>query len=157
MTKSRAAKQRKRAALLTLKEAAPNPKNYPHLSWNDHGVLSLRKAIVLLFILNNLPEGLVENEALDLTRSEESQATSRLLSLSEEKVLTGVFTFLASTTNDPRKVTALCLEESVDHTSLTIRVSVNHGDLCSVKSGLEDVARILEAANKGTLVFWIIS
>ena len=103
----------------------------------------LREAIILLYKLNDTPELPRENSMDDyLKRSGASQG--RLLIPVREKQLVETFAFLASASDDPRKVASLCIEENPDQRGLTIKLAANHGDLSHVKRGFEDMARILE-------------
>lgn len=85
------------------------------------------------------------------THNETRAATGRILTRAEEERLAGVFTFLASASNDPRKVSALCLEESSDPSVLTIKLAANHGGLIQTKLHFEDVAQILKAVHERKL------
>jgi hypothetical protein len=122
---------------------------HPKLCLDDQRLLELRKGISLLFLLTETPtqppEIPVVAPITDYTRA----LAKRTFTLAEEERLTGVFAFLASTSDDPRKVAALCLEESLDHQALILKLAANHGDLISTKLCFEDVARILKAAHEG--------
>lgn len=70
------------------------------------------------------------------------------LSLQREKTLANVFAFLSATHDDTCKITAVCIEESRHDDRLTIRTASNTGDCSYIRSGFEDIARILEMAHK---------
>jgi hypothetical protein len=70
-----------------------------------------------------------------------------------KKKLTGAFCFLASTTKDPRKVAALCLEENIERTSVTLRIAANNGDLSRTLAGLTDVLAIMKEAQHSKFPF----
>jgi len=107
----------------------------------------LREAIILLYKLNDTPELPRENSMDDyLKRSGASQG--RLLIPVREKQLVETFAFLASASDDPRKVASLCIEENPDQRGLTIKLAANHGDLSLVKQGFERMARILERISR---------
>jgi hypothetical protein len=122
---------------------------YSKLRFNDQCLLELRKAISLLFMLTEIPTQPPENPTVASIADEAHAAAKRTLTLAEEERLVGVFTFLASTSNDPRKVAALCLEESLDHKALILKLAANHGDLIRTKLGFEDIAQTLKAAHEG--------
>src|SRR5436190_11949796 len=103
----------------------------------------LREAISLLYKLNNTPEPPTENSIDDYIRRN-AASQGRLLTLVKEKQLVETFAFLASSSDDPRKVTSLCIEENPDQRGLTINLAANRGDLSHVKQGFENMARILE-------------
>jgi hypothetical protein len=103
----------------------------------------LREAIVLLYKLNNTPEQPSENSIDDyIARADALQG--RLLPAVREKQLVETLAFLASASDNPRKVASLCIEENPDQRGLTIKLAANHGDLSSVKRGFEDMAKILQ-------------
>jgi hypothetical protein len=120
---------------------------------DDQQLLELRKAIGLLFMLTEIPPQLAENSIPASIADKARAPARRALTLAEEERLAGVFVFLASTSNDPRKVAALCLEESPDNGALTIKLAANHGDLTDTKLRFEDIARILRAAHEGGSFF----
>ena len=114
-------------------------------------LLDMRKAIGLLFMLTEMPPQPPEIPIPRSMADEARDGPGRILTIAEEGKLAGVLAFLASTSNDPRKVAALCLEESSDHKVLTIKLAANHGDLIRTKLHFEDIVRILEAVREGRL------
>jgi hypothetical protein len=100
-------------------------------------------------MLTEIPTQPPENPIVASITDESRAATKRTLTFAEEQRLAGVFAFLASTSNDPRKVAALCLEESLDHKALILKLAANHGNLIPTKLGFEDIARTLRAAHEG--------
>lgn len=106
--------------------------------------LGLRTSIALLFMLTQVPSPPQSNPIPQCLVALENGLGNRVLSLLEEKRLVGVFTFLASTTKDPAKVAALCLEECTGGGSIKMRLAANHGDLLRVKKGFEDIAKVLK-------------
>jgi hypothetical protein len=130
--------------------AFPNTTNgYSKLYLDDQRLLELRKAIGLLFMLTEIPPQPPENPIAAFIPDEARPAAKRTLTLAEEERLAGIFAFLASTSDDPRKVAALCLEESLDHKALILKLAANHGDLMRTKLGFEDIAQTLRAAREG--------
>jgi hypothetical protein len=109
-------------------------------------------AIGLLFMLNPYPSPPLLKQPSSPVEKSDKDVKGRLLSFSDEERLTGAFCFLASTTKDPRKVSALCLEESVDSASLTLRIAANWGDLSRVIEGLRKVIAIMKTAEQGELL-----
>jgi hypothetical protein len=130
--------------------AFPNTRNgYSKLYLDDQRLLELRKAIGLLFMLTEMPPQPPEDPIVASIGDGTRAAAKGTLTLAEEERLAGVFAFLASTSNDPRKVAALCLEESLDHKALTLKLAANHGDLIHTKLGFEVIAQTLRAAHEG--------
>ena len=147
----RKTKTRARLAI-TPRPALPFPsttKRYSNPYLDDQRLLELRKVICLLFMLTEMPPRPSGNPTPASIADEARVAVRRTLTLAEEERLAGVFAFLASRSHDPRKIAALCLEESADHNELVIKLAANHGDLIRTKLGFEDIARILRAAHEG--------
>ena len=104
---------------------------------------SLMEAVTLLYVLNQFPESPKDNQ--------QPQALSILSTLYQlpfqlEKEIVDNLAFLSATTNDSTRVMAVCLEEGRDHSSCTIRLTSNTGDLNEVVYGFQLIARILERA-----------
>jgi len=76
---------------------------------------------------------------------EDGIVSTRVLSLRQEQKLAETLAFLAATTDDPAKVSALVVEEMRDGKGMTIRMAVNNGGLQRVKDGFENLARILQS------------
>ena len=108
---------------------------------------SLREAIVLLYKLNNVPEVPREN-AIDKYAKNNDTGQQRILGFLQEKQLTETLAFLASTSDDPRKVAAICVEKSLGRQGMTIKMAANHGDLSLVKQGFERMIAILERISR---------
>jgi hypothetical protein len=121
----------------------------PNVAFGELEQLGLRQSIGLLFVLNKTPQEASPNEIPTFLNQEDHQPIGRALTLSQEKELAGVFAFLAAISDDPHRVAALCLEESLDHTSLSIKIAANHGDLRQTKDGLDKIARILKNCHEG--------
>ena len=117
----------------------------------------LIQSIVLLHIINETPQDPCENK-LQLTSACSDDSSERLLDIRHEKDLVEAFAFLASTTNDPRKVIAVCVEESKRDRRLVVRTAANHGSLVTVQRGLQGLADIVErVAREGQLAILIES
>ncbi len=110
-------------------------------------------AIGLLYMLNEHPSLPLLEQPSSLLEKSDKDVHGRMLSFSDEERLTGAFCFLASTTKDPRKISALCLEESVNSASLTIRIAANWGDLSRVTDGLRKLIAIMKTAKQGELLY----
>jgi len=98
--------------------------------------------IVLLQILNEIPESPAEN-ALHLPPEATNDSIVRTLDIHQERKLVEAFAFLASITNDPRKVIAVAIEEHQTGERLVVRIAANHGGLVTVQGGLQGMADIL--------------
>lgn len=113
--------------------------------WGANITLSqLQQSISNLKKLDNLPDIPREN----IINLEDDP--TRQLSVAREKEIASNLAFLSSTSDNTRKVMAVCVEERQDGKGLTIRVASNTGDLSTVTEGLVRLARVLEhAARRG--------
>ncbi|KAI9736749.1 MAG: hypothetical protein M1834_000953 [Cirrosporium novae-zelandiae] len=114
----------------------------PSLFRQDIDGVHLMQKIILLHLLNNTPDKPSER-SLNHPSKEDGKLT-RTLSPRREKELAQALTFLASSTDDPKKVLALCLEEGNDGKHLIVRMAANHGDLEHVQNRFRNMATILE-------------
>lgn len=74
----------------------------------------------------------------------------RVMSLQREKELAESLAYLASWSDDPAHIVAVCTEEDSGKESMTISLAVNTGSLEKVIEGFRKMARILErTARKG--------
>ncbi len=74
----------------------------------------------------------------------------RVMSLQREKEVAESLAYLASWSDDPAHVVAVCTEESSGRDGITIKLAVNSGSLDKVIEGFQKMARILEkTARKG--------
>jgi hypothetical protein len=97
--------------------------------------------ITVLWSIKDIVERPKENDLLEV------EADLGQLSIEREKQLVDHLAFLAGTEEDCRKVKAVCVEESSDHSSLTIRLASNTGDNFLTLNGFRDIAKILEEAS----------
>lgn len=113
--------------------------------WGANITLSqLQQSISNLKKLDNLPDIPREN----IINLEDDP--TRQLSVAREKEIASNLAFLSSTSDNTRKVMAVCVEERSDGKGLTIRIASNAGDLSTVTEGLGRLARVLEhAARRG--------
>jgi len=111
----------------------------------DDKVLNIRKTISLLFLLTKAPAGLPAKGHETIPPYETERRPNPPLSFDLEMNLVEVFTFLASTTNDPYKVAALSLESQIEagRTVYWLKIAANHGELESTKHGLERIFGIV--------------
>ena len=103
------------------------------------------ETIVILWTLNEVPA--VPNVQQAAQFHSEGQKT-RQLTFEREQSLVEILAFLAGTTDDPSKVTAICVEEALSGESLTIRLAVNSGDCSDTITGFKRLAKILEQSSK---------
>ena len=104
-------------------------------------VLLLRQAISLLFMLTRVPSAPQTSIFNSIVDEISTDTPNPSLSLTTEKELLGVFTLFASTSDDPMKVTAVCIEQ-IGETQCArhvLKIAANHGDLTAVQKGLEDI------------------
>ena len=105
----------------------------------------IRNKIVLLHIVNEIPELPLENPMRSACGcADNDRSPHRVLGIDEERGLLEAWTFLASTTDDPRKVVAIAIEELKLDRGLAIRLASNHGGLLRLQQGLQHLASILE-------------
>ncbi|PVH76494.1 hypothetical protein DL98DRAFT_641391 [Cadophora sp. DSE1049] len=102
----------------------------------------LQAKIILLQALNDTPSQPAEKSLQEDAR-QNSRSASRILSLSREKELAENLAFIASTTDDPRKVLALAIEEENNGQGMNITLAVNNGGLENVRTGFEKMAKVL--------------
>lgn len=104
----------------------------------------LRKSIDSLYRRHKVPEAPTKN-----TINPETDQT-RSLTFSQEKDIASNLAFLSATSDDSRKIMAVCVEEHSSGEGITIRIASNSGDLSAVKAGFIKVGEILEqAARRG--------
>ena len=110
--------------------------------WGSVTPRQMLENITLLWTLNELPQAPRENELPIQIQS------VRQLTLEREKFISDTLAFLSATSNDPLKVMAVCIEESLDHHLLTIRLATNTGDCSEAEAGLKDIAKVLEVSSQ---------
>jgi hypothetical protein len=72
----------------------------------------------------------------------------RSLTLREERRLSEAFALLAANSDDPGRVAAACVEEHRLKQLLTVKLSVNKGELNAVKKSLDKIALILQRISR---------
>jgi hypothetical protein len=110
--------------------------------WGSISRQRLMETIAILWTLTEVP-GVPRDEELP-----PEIPTSRQLTLRHERGLVEMLAFLAATTDDPLKIMAVCVEETLTGDSLTIRVATNTGDCMDTVFGFQRIARILERTSK---------
>lgn len=96
--------------------------------------------VTMLWTLNDLPE-----QPKDNTVGRESDET-RQLPPERERQLAENFAFISASTDNMRRVMAVCVEEDSDKEGITIRLASNTGDLSRIKGQLDGIAKTLETA-----------
>lgn len=105
------------------------------------------EAITLLYMLDKCPESPKDNEP---TQGLSIFSGLYQLPFQYEKEIVDGLAFLSATTKDSTRVMAVCIEEARDHSSCTIRLSSNTGNLDQVANGFKLMAGILQrAASRG--------
>jgi hypothetical protein len=107
----------------------------------------LAQNITLLWMLNEVVEKPHENSlGISMSRVDET----RHLSLQREIEIASNLAFLSATTNNNKKVMAVCVEETRNGEGIIFRVASNTGDLSRVEEGLKALGRTLEkSARRG--------
>ncbi|MCJ1437405.1 hypothetical protein MMC27_006792 [Xylographa pallens] len=105
--------------------------------------LRLAQDILILQALDETPVPPSEN-SIDHYAASHASGPARVLSLVHERRLVEILTYWASSSDDPKKVIALCIEENRNGQAMIIRLAVNHGNLDQVKVGLEAMKVTLE-------------
>lgn len=117
--------------------------------WGGVSRKILKENTTLLWLLNEEPEKPAEN-SLPQHLLKDTESPSRQLTIERERDLVDNLAFLSASSDDPRKVMAVCVEEHQDTQGLTIRMASNAGDLQPVKDAFTRIGTILErAAVKG--------
>jgi hypothetical protein len=109
--------------------------------WGNVSRKRLMQNITVLWSIKDIVERPKENDLLEV------EADLGQLSIEREKQLVDHLAFLAGTEEDCRNVKAVCVEESRDHSSLTIRLASNKGDNILTLNGFREIAKILEEAS----------
>lgn len=69
--------------------------------------------------------------------------SGRTLTLEQEQSITSSLSFLSSYTDDPNRVSALCIEEILGNSGLLITIASNSGSMEQLKAGLVSMATVL--------------
>jgi hypothetical protein len=108
----------------------------------------LKQKIILLHHINDTPEPPSENCLHEQSRVIKAGNQQRSLTLREERRLSEAFALLAANSDDPARVAAACVEEHRLKQLLTVKLSVNKGELNAVKKSLDKIALILQRISR---------
>ncbi|KAK0101727.1 hypothetical protein ONS95_006882 [Cadophora gregata] len=109
-------------------------------SSREANIPELQARIALLQLCNKTPSPPTEHLPHDIAIN----SSSRILPFIKEKELVKTLAFLASTTDDPGRVVAVCVEEGRDGRSMTIKLAINNGGLVDVVKGFKKMGEILQ-------------
>jgi hypothetical protein len=119
-------------------------RNHSH-GWGKVTCMGLAETTALLRMLNGEPDPPAENPLPTGNAHFESQRQTRVLTLKHERDLVDNLAFLLSAFgDDPKRVIAVCVEESWGGDSMTVRMAMNAGDMVMVTEGLRKMTRVLE-------------
>jgi hypothetical protein len=96
--------------------------------------------IALLRLLSSVPEPLTQN-ALSVAFLD---IDTERLPFQKECDIVETLAFVSGISDDPEKVTAVCIQEDIDHQGLTVVLAVNKGDFEVGREGFKRISRILE-------------
>ncbi|OCT49038.1 hypothetical protein CLCR_04631 [Cladophialophora carrionii] len=108
----------------------------------------LGEEIVLLRLLTAEPTMPARNVLVEDSDLRLPTDAGRMLSLANERDIVDNLAFLSATSNEPEKVTAMCLEEGPGSDSCTIRIAMNSNKLSGLVADFDKIARILETADR---------
>lgn len=107
----------------------------------DNNVLiGLAENIFLLEKVNSSPEESHDNPT---PAHLHQYQPSRVLTLEQEQSIASALSFLTSYTNDPYRVSALCIEEVLGHGGLLITIASNSGPTEQLEAGVKAMASVL--------------
>ena len=117
-------------------------------TWDRETYIQLRENVILLERLSKEPERPTENPLPQL--SSQPQGPVRQLTFQRERDLVDNLAFISASSDDSKKVVAVCIEEHSNGQGSSIRVAINDGDISELSTGLKRIARTLErAATRG--------
>lgn len=88
------------------------------------------------------------NKPIPPTRNELPQSApeeGRVLSMRQELDIVSCLSYLASHSDRPERVMALCIEERGKGKGLTVAVATNTGELTYLQEGIQSIAKVLES------------
>lgn len=100
----------------------------------------LAENIFLLEKINNSPGKSQDNP---IPAHLHQYQPGRVLTLEQEQSIASTLSFLSSYTDDPNRVSALCIEEILGNGGLLLTIASNSGSLEQLKAGLITMATIL--------------
>jgi hypothetical protein len=104
---------------------------------------TLAEDIALLYMIDCVPEPPARNSPPAAFL--EVKAENGALTLKQECDIVEAIAFISATSDDPDKVTAVCIEQHLDPIGMTVIMAANTGNLESVKAGLQRIFGILKA------------
>lgn len=100
----------------------------------------LAENVFLLERINSLPGKSQDNP---VPAQLHQYQPGRVLTLEQEQSIASILSFLSSYTDDPNRVSALCIEEILGSNGLFITVASNSGSIEQLKAGLIAMASVL--------------
>lgn len=122
----------------------------------------LEQRINMTMSLNGLAENIFFLERIDKSpgKSQDNPIPThlhqhqpgRVLTLEQEQSIASALSFLSSYTDDPNRVSALCIEEIHGSSGLLITIASNSGSIDQLKAGLIAITTVL--MNEATDGLW---
>jgi len=106
--------------------------------------LRLTEIIALLQKTCNKPIPPTRNKLPDLTPDD-----SRTLSIKQELDIVNCLSYLASYSDNPDRVLALCVEEKSDHEGLVVSLATNTGSTAYLEQGVRSIMEVLQCQARG--------
>lgn len=103
-------------------------------------LIGLAENIFLLEKINNSPENPQDNP---IPAHLHQYQPSRVLTLEQEQSIASTLSFLSSYTDDPNRVSALCIEEILDSSGLLITIASNSDPTEQLEAGVKAMASVL--------------
>lgn len=100
----------------------------------------LAENIFLLEMIDNSPGKSQDNP---IPAQLHQHQPGRILTLEQEQSIASTLSFLSSYTDDPNRVSALCIEEILGSSGLLITIASNSGSIEQMKAGLIAMATVL--------------
>lgn len=96
--------------------------------------------ILLLEKINNSPEKSQDNP---IPAQLHQHQPGRILTMEQEQSIASMLSFLSSYTDDPNRVSALCIEEIPGNSGFQINIAINIGPTKQLEDGLNAMAAVL--------------
>jgi hypothetical protein len=106
--------------------------------------LTIAENITLLSLLTRVPKAPAQNPAVG--GLEHNSQKGRTLTFERERDIVDNLAFLSTASDNPEKVTAICIEEHTNTHRCIVRIVVNKGSLSVVEEGFQRISSILEKA-----------
>jgi hypothetical protein len=108
----------------------------------DNIHISLAENIALLSLLSTVPEVPIDN--IPNGEAQLASPQTRSLTFERERVSPITWHSYQPTRTILTKVTVVCVEENLDNSGLKVLLAVNKGSIAPVKTGFENMFKILE-------------